>query len=138
MSESPIGRLLGAVDALDLDGAIAFAAPEISFLAVDGRRAEGAAEMREALADFLGALRATTHAITAEWHVEEFWIAEAEASYELRDRARIGPLPRAFVARDGERGLTELRAYGAHEQPLADYARAEDGLRLGGYWVPPL
>jgi hypothetical protein len=138
VSESPIDRLLRAVDALDVDAALAPAAPNMRMLTADGRRAEGAAAVHELLADFLGTLRATAHTITAQWHQEDAWIAEVEATYELKDRTRIAGLPRAFILRDGPDGLLDLRVYGAHEQPLEDHRAGGGGMQLGGYWIPPL
>ena len=138
MSESPIDRLLRAIDELDVDAALAPAAPDVRMLAADGRRAAGAAAVRELLADFLGGLRATTHKITAEWHEDNVWIAEVEATYELKDRTRIAALPRAFILRDSSDGLADLRVYGAHEQPLGDHRSGGGGMRIGGNWIPPL
>jgi hypothetical protein len=138
MSESPLERLLGAIDALDLDATMAAAAPDVKLLTVDGHRAEGAAPVRELLADFLGRLRATTHTITAQWHVEDVWIAEVDATYELKDRTRIAALPRAFFVRESPDGFADLRVYGAHEQPLRDHRAGGGGMTLGGHWIPPL
>ncbi|MGA2163916.1 MAG: nuclear transport factor 2 family protein [Solirubrobacteraceae bacterium] len=137
MTKSPIDQLLGAIDMLDVEAAIALMAPDCQMLAVDGRRAEGVAAVRELLADFLAAILHTTHRISAQWHQDDFWIAEVDATYELKDRVRIRR-PRAFVLRDGPDGLVELHVYGAHEAPLADRRTAEEGMRLGGQWIPPL
>jgi SnoaL-like domain len=139
VEESPIDRLLRAVDELDVDAALASAAPDMCMLTADGRRAEGIAAVRELLTDFLGALHATKHTITAQWHPEDVWIAEVEATYELKqDRTRIAGLPRAFILRDGPAGVVDLRVYGAHEQPLGEHRSGGEGMRLGGYWIPPL
>jgi len=138
MSESPLGQLLRAIDQLDLEAAMALAAPEARLLTVDGRRAEGRAATRELLGEFLAALRSSTHQLTAEWHVENVWIAEMQASYELEDRALLGPFRRAFILRDGPAGFVDLHAYGAHERPLTDRPSGEREMRLGGHWIPPL
>jgi hypothetical protein len=42
------------------------------------------------------------------------------------------------VVRDGPDGVADVRVYGAHEQPLADHATGEEGMRIGGHWIPPL
>ncbi len=117
---------------------VALAAPDVQLLTVDGRRAAGAAEMRAVLGDFLGSLRSATHRVTAQWHPDDVWIAEVDASYELKDMTRLGVLPRAFIVRAGPDGLSDVRAYGAHEQPLTELGAAEHEMRLGGNWIPPL
>lgn len=137
MPDQPIEQLLRAIDALDLDAVIALAAPEVRLLTVDGRRAAGTAGMREVLTDFLAALRSSSHRITAKWHEDDVWIAEVDATYELRDMTRIGVLPRAFIVRAGPDGLSDLRVYGAHERPLRELSAPHE-MRLGGHWIPPL
>ncbi len=122
---------------LDVEAAIALMAPNCKMLAVDGRRAEGTAAVRELLSDFLATILQTTHQISAQWHQDDVWIAEVEATYELKDRARIRR-PRAFVLRDGPDGLVELHVYGAHDHPFADHRAGEEGMRIGGRWIPPL
>ncbi len=138
MSESPIDQVLGAVDKLDADAVIALLAPDARFLAVDGRRAEGTQATRELLGGFFGKLRSTSHEVTARWNEDNVWIAELEATYEMRDWLRIGPLPRAIVLRDGPEGIADVRMYGAHEHPLEEHRTGEEGLWIGGRWVPPL
>lgn len=122
---------------LDVEAAVALMAPNCQMLAVDGRRAEGTAAVRELLSDFLATILQTTHQISAQWHQDDAWIAEVEVTYELKDRARIRR-PRAFVLRDGPDGIVELHVYGAHEHPLADHRTGEEGMRIGGRWIPPL
>ena len=139
MNESPIERLLAAIDRLDVEAVTALLAPEPRLLAVDGRRAEGTEEVRELVTAFLAALRSTTHEITAQWHVDNVWIAEVDASYELRDFLRMDALPRAVVLREGPAGIADLRFYGAHEHPLSEHRTAEEWGRLvRGRWIPPL
>jgi hypothetical protein len=138
VSESPIHRLLGALDALDVDAVLAPAAPDIRLLTADGRQAEGAAAVRQLLVDFLGQLRATAHTITAQWHEDDAWIAEVEATYELKDRTRLAAIPRAFILRVGPAGWSDLRVYGAHEHPLGESRARDEGMRIGGHWIPPL
>lgn len=138
MSDSPIDQLLGALDRLDAKAAAAMLAPDAKLLTVDGRRAQGTDAVSKLLEDFLGQLRATAHRVTSQWHVEDVWIAEVEGDYELRDYLEIRALPRVFVARAGSDGLTDLRVYGAHERPLGEHRTGDEGIWVGGRWVPPL
>jgi hypothetical protein len=138
VSESPIEQLLGALDRRDLEALMALMAPDARLLTVDGRRAEGTAGVRELLADFLATLRSSKHTVTAQWHQGDVWIAEFEGTYELPDRSKIGALPRACVLRAGADGIAELHAYGAHENQLSDRGTGEQGMRIGGRWIPPL
>ncbi len=138
MAESPIAEFLQAVDRLDVEAAMALFEPEAKLLTVDGRRGEGIDEVRELLGSFLAALRSSAHRVTAEWRQEEVWIAEVEATYELRDWSVLRALPRAMVLRQGPEGITDLRIYGAHEHQLPDHSSGEEGVIVGGHWVPPL
>ena len=138
MIDSPIERLLAAVDRLDVDAAMALAAPTCRMLAIDGSRADGSDAMRELLSNFFGTLRSMSHHITAQWHVDNVWIAEVDGSYELRDWLQLNALPRAFVVRDGPDGFVDLRVYGAHERPLTDHRTGEEGMLIGERWIPPL
>jgi SnoaL-like domain len=138
VSESPIEQLLGAIDKRDVEGAMALMAPTCRMLAVDGRCVEGEAEVRGLLTEFVATVRSTTHRITAQWHQDDVWIAELEVSYELMDRLKISALPRACVLREGPDGVAELHFYGAHERQLSDHPAAEEGMRIGGRWIPPL
>src|SRR5438132_3225433 len=52
VSESPIEQLLRAIDELDVDAAMALVAPDVRFLAADGRRGEGAEAARKFITDF--------------------------------------------------------------------------------------
>jgi hypothetical protein len=136
--DQPIEQLLRVIDELDVEGVLALAAPDVRLLTVDGRRAAGTTGMRELLTDFLASLRSSTHHITAQWHEDDVWIAEVDASYELRDLTRLGVLPRAFIVRAGPDGLSDVRVYGAHERPLGELSSREHEIRLGGHWIPPL
>jgi hypothetical protein len=138
VSDSPIDQLLQAIDNLDADAVVAMFAPDGRFLAVDGRRAHGIEELRKLITDFLGELRSTSHRVTAQWHVGDVWIAEVDADYELKDYLQIRDLPRAFVLRGGPDGLEDARAYGAHEHRLDEHRTGDEGLWVGGRWVPPL
>jgi hypothetical protein len=138
VNKSPIEQLLEALDGLDLERTMALSAPDVRLLVIDGRDAEGAAAVRELITTFFAALRASTHRITAEWHQENVWIAEVEANYELKDRTRLGSLPRVFVLRDGPDGFTDLRVYGAHERALPEHGSGEREMVLGGHRMPPL
>jgi hypothetical protein len=138
MSQSPIDRLMEALDRLDLDGAMALLAPDSRLLSADGRRAEGTDAVRTLLGSLLGELRATSHNVTAQWHADDAWVAEVEATYELTDGTQTADLRRAFILRESPQGLTDVHVYGAHELPLDD-ERAEHGsLRVGGRWIPSL
>lgn len=138
MSDSPVEQLLAAIDALDVDATMALMAPDVRLLAVDGRRGEGTNAVRRLLTAFISTLRSTSHRITAQWHEDDAWIAEVEANYELQDYLQLNGLPRAFVLRLGPEGITDFRVYGAHEQPLTDHRTGEEGMWVGGRWVPPL
>jgi SnoaL-like domain len=138
LNESPIEQLLKAIDELDVDAAMALAAPDIRFLMADGRHGEGATAVRDLISEFVSDLRSTTHRITAQWHQDNVWIAELEASYELRDYLQLKALPRAVVVRVGPDGIADLRVYGAHERPLMEHRTGEKGMWVGGRWVPPL
>jgi hypothetical protein len=138
VNESPIDQLLGAVDQLDLDAAMALIAPDGRLLTPDGHRADGTAAVRALLSDFLVTVRSTTHRITAQWHQDNVWIAEVDATYVLNDGLQIKALPRAFVLRVGPDGIADLRVYGAHERPLTDHRTDQGGLRIGERWIPPL
>jgi len=138
MSASPIKLLLEALDRLDAEAALSMLAPDCRLLTADGRRAHGVSAAGALLRDFLGALRSTSHRITSEWHVDDVWIAEVEASYQLEDWLELGALPRAFVLRGGPDGIEDLRVYGAHEHPLTEHHTGEEGMWVGGRWIPPL
>lgn len=138
VSQSPIEQVLEAIDELDLDRALAAFAPQASFLAVDGRRAEGAEAIRELVGGFLATLRSTSHRITAQWQVDGVWIAEVLGTYELKDWLQIKDLPRAFILRTGPEGVTALHAYGAHEHPLDEHDAGVHGMWVGGRLIPPL
>jgi hypothetical protein len=137
VSASPIEQLLSAIDRLDVDGVMGLAATDVSLLTVDGRRARGPEAVRELMESVLGSLRSTSHRITDQWHTDGVWIAEVEADYELRDWLELKALPRVFILRSGENGITDVRVYGAHELPLSDH-RTDTGLYIGDRWIPPL
>jgi len=138
VDQSPIDKLLVAIDELDIDAVVGLAAPDCRFLSVDGQRAEGPEALRKALTGFLAGLRSATHRVTAQWHQDDVWIAEVEATYELRDWLQIRDLPRAFILRDGPEGFVNLHVYGAHEHPITDHRTGEEGMRIGERWIPPL
>ena len=138
MTLSPVADLLAAVDRLDVGATVAMCAPDCSFMAVDGRHAEGRDALEVLLEAFFSQLRSTSHEITSQWQFEDVWIAEALATYELADWLRIEKLPRAFVIRTGPQGISELRAYGAHERPLSEHRTGGELVRIGGRPVLPL
>lgn len=138
MEGSPIISVLEALDRLDADDVMKQMAPEIRFMTVDGRRAEGIGPTRELLISFLADLRSMTHKVTGHWHVDDVWIAEVDATYVLRDFLEIRDRPRALVLRAGPDGITDLRAYGAGERPLTDHRTGDNGTWLRERWIPPL
>lgn len=138
MTDSPIQRLVDSMDRLDVDALLGLFTPTGRLMTADGRHAQGAEELRSLLSEFFGALRSTTHTITAEWHQDNVWIAELDASYELRDWLQLSELPRVFIVREGPDGIDDLRVYGAHEHPIAEHRTGEEGMWVGSRWIPPL
>ena len=139
MADSPFDRLLAAVDTLDVDAVLALMTPNARLLMVDGRRAQGTAAIRELLSDFVAPLRSTTHRVTADWHEDNVWIAEVDATYERTDGLQTGTLARVIVLRERTDGIADMRAFGAQTPLLTDPRGDEQGgLRLGGRWIPPL
>ncbi len=138
MTESPIEQLLVAFDALDVEGVMAQVAPDAEVLTADGRRAAGTQAVRDLITRLIADLRSTSHRITAEWHQDDTWIAEIDASYELRDWLQLNSLPRVFIIESGPDGIHKLRVYGAHERPLTEHRTGEEGMVIGDRWIPPL
>jgi hypothetical protein len=138
VTPSPVEQLLAAVDRLDIDGVMALLAPDARISTADGRRAIGAGPVRELLTSFTAQVRSTAHHITAQWHQDDTWIAEIDASYEMRDYLRLESLPRAIVVRTDTTGILDIRVYGAHEHALTEERDGEEGLWVGGRWIPPL
>ncbi len=138
MEASPLTQWLEAIDRLDADAAVAPLADDVQALMADGRTANGRERVAAVIVDFLSQLYAVSHEVTAQWHVDDVWIAEAQATYELTDHFRTGPLARALIVRSGAHGITDLRVYGAHEHPLSEHRTGEEGMFVGGRWVPPL
>ena len=138
MDASPLTRWLEAIDRLDAEAAVEGLAPDARMLAADGTQAHGARPAGGLMGAFLSRLTSVSHRITAQWHVDDVWIAEVEATYELTDHYQTGPLPRAVIVRAGPEGITELRVYGAHERPITEHRTGEEGMWVGGRWVPPL
>src|SRR5579862_4474605 len=98
--------VLRALDALDLDGAVALFAPDGSLTTVFGETASGRDRIRAVLGGFLSELRGSRHDVTSEWNPEEgVWIAEMTSSYELSDYSRRGPYARAIILRTGADGI---------------------------------
>jgi hypothetical protein len=138
VDRSPIQRLLSAVDRLDIGGVLAHFAKECRLLTVDGKRAVGPEGVREVMTDFFGGLRSTSHKVTAEWHLGDTWMAEIEASYELRNWLRIEGLPRAAFLRLTSDGISDARFYGAHEQSIGDHGSEQHMVQVGRRWIPQL
>jgi hypothetical protein len=135
---SPITSLLASIDRLDVEGTMSAFAPDARMLATDGRRAQGIDAVRELIAEILSQLRATKHEVTAQWHQNGVWIAEVDATYELRDYMQTSPLPRAMFLREGPDGIADLHVYGAHERSLGQHRPGEQGMWVGERWIPPL
>ena len=139
MSQSPISAALDTVDALDVDGFAAMFVADGRLLMTDGTVAAGVEQVRAAMSDFVADLSATTHEITAEWHPEDgVWIAELQATYELREHGQRGPYPRAIVLRGGPDAIAELKVYGLHELPLTEPARPYHEVLASGRWLATL
>jgi hypothetical protein len=138
MSDSPIQQLVEAMDRLDVDAVASLLAPEGRLMTADSRRAEGRDAVHALLTEFFGALRSTTHKVTAEWHQDNVWIAEIEAGYVLRDWLKLENLQRVFIVRNGSDGVEDLRVYGAHERLLTDHPTGGEGMWVGNRWIPPL
>lgn len=138
MSPSPIERVLEACARSDVDGVAALFAPRGRLLIIDGRRAEGAAEVKDLVASVLEDLRSITYELSDQWSVDGVWIAELEGSYERSDGSRVSHLPRAVVLRESDAGITDLHFYGAHEPRLDEYPRGDEGLMLEARWMPSL
>jgi hypothetical protein len=138
VSDSPIDRVLEAIDKLDLEGVVGLFDEKAQLWIVDGRRAEGRDQIRALMGNFLSKLRSTSHRVVRQWHVDDFWIAEVLADYEMKDYLQISDLPRAWIGRLGSDGLVETHVYGAHETPLEDHRTGNEGMWIGGRWVPPL
>ena len=135
---SLVARLLAAFDRLDVEAVMALLAPQPRVLTADGRRAEGAQAVRELLENIVMALRSSSHEIDAQWHWDNVWVAEVHASYELRDWLRLPGLPRAVVLRESAAGVTDVHIYGAREHPITEHRTGEEGMLIGGRWIPPL
>jgi hypothetical protein len=135
---SPLTRWLEAMDRRDVENALVLLAPSVDMMLADGRRARGHDAAARVIRDFVSAVRWMTHDVTAQWHVDDVWIAETTATYELADHYRTSALPRVFIVRVSAEGITELRVYGAHEHPLTEHRTGEEGMWVGGRWVPPL
>ena len=134
----PLSQWLDAIHRLDADAAGSMLAPDVHLLTADGQQARGVAAARELMAAFISRLHSVSHEITAQWHVDDVWIAEVQATYELTDHYKTGRLPRVVIVRAGPKGVTELRVYGAHETPLTEHLTGEEGMWVGGRWIPPL
>ena len=138
MTPSLIEQFFGDLDSLDVGALTARMTPGCRLLSADGRRAEGIEAASELLGEFVSQLRSTAHRITAHWHIDDVWIAEVEADYELADRLLLTAVPRAFVIREQDGAIADVRVYGAHERRLADHGGDDEGMRIAGRWLPPL
>jgi SnoaL-like domain len=139
LSSSPIDQLLAAIDQRDVDAVMALTAPDVQVLTMDGRGAQGTDAVRAAFDAIFSALRSSSHRITTQWHVDDAWIAEAEADYVFGDYMEMKSVPRVIIARESSDGIVDLRVYGAHERPLGEHDTGEEwGTWIRGRWIPPL
>jgi hypothetical protein len=138
MNDSPIEKLLEALDRLDVEAVLALMAPDGKLLRADGRRAQGKDAVREVVTELVNALRSASYRVAAQWHHDDVWIAEVEVSYEFRDWLQLNAIPRAFFVYDGPDGIADIHVYGAHERPITEHRTGEEGMRLGDRWIPPL
>jgi hypothetical protein len=139
MPDSPTQAMLNALDALDVEAFTSLFVSTGRLMLTNGSVAEGTEQVRAAISAFISELRATTHKITAEWHPEDgVWIAEMQATYELRDHGLRGPYSRATVLRGGPDGIADLRVYGRHELPLTEPEHHYQEVFAGGRWLATL
>ena len=138
MADSPISAVLRAMEALDVDACISLFTPDGRLLSTDGNVAEGPEAVRAVLSDLFADLRAATYRVTAQWHPDEdVWIAEVDATYDLKEHGLRGPYPRAMVLRGG-REIAELRVYGRHELPLTESGVSYREVLAGNRWLATL
>ena len=138
MDESPLTRLLEAVDSRDVEGVVRLFAPDVRLALMDGRQAQGIEDARRLLAEVLAALRSVEHEISRQWHEGDVWFGEGSATYELQDWFKMRARRRALVVQAGAEGITGVRAYGAHEAPIDEHGQDEGLIRIGGRVLPPL
>lgn len=139
MNQSPVRRVLDAIDALDLDAASVLFTDDVQLMTVYGAEGIGVAQARAVLAELLGELRATHHDIVSEWNPEAgVWIAEVTATYELKDFSQRGPFHRVIIARERTNLISQLRMYGSHELPLSESESAYREVRGPHGWLPTL
>jgi hypothetical protein len=130
--------LVAALGRRDVDAVQALCSPDCHFSTADGRQAQGRQPVRVLVGQFLADLRSASYQVTAQWHQDGVWFAEALATYEMRDWLLLERLPRAFVVEAGAEGISAVRVYGANERPLTDYRTADESLRVGGHLLLPL
>jgi hypothetical protein len=138
LSASPIERFIDAIDVLDVETAVTLMGPDCVLLTTTGDTAEGAGPVSKLLAEFLDPVRSTAHRILTHWHVDDVWIAEVEADYELTNDTRIGSLPRAIFWASQPNGSAVVHFYGAHEGAIRDLGKPAGAMLLDGHWIPPL
>jgi len=141
--DSPLELFLRAFDRLDADGCAALFADHGRLRYVDGRVDEGAEAVRERLREYFADLSSTTHTVRESWHEDPVWIGEVETRYVLADHSILGPVSKAFIRRVAPGGIGELRVYAAvepafHETRIRHESEREQGMMVGGRWVPPL
>jgi hypothetical protein len=138
VDDSPITQVLAAVEKLDADAVTPLLAHDARLRTADGREANGMAAVHALLSGLFGTLRSVSYQVTGQWHDGDVWIAEMDVTYVLRDWLKTAPLPRAIVMRQGSDGIAEVHVYGANEHELDDHPTGEEGMIVGGRWIPPL
>jgi ketosteroid isomerase-like protein len=139
MSDSPLRRVLDAIDRLDLEAAVAMFSDDVQLMTVFGSEGTGIDQAREVLAALLAELRGTHHDFTGEWNPEPgIWIAEGTATYELKDFSQRGPFQRLIVVHERDGLISQLRIYGTHELPLTESASTYREVRGPHGWLPTL
>jgi hypothetical protein len=143
VTDSPLELFLQAFDRLDADACAALFANQGRLRYVDGRVDEGPEAVRDRLREYFADLSSTTHTLREHWHQDRVWVGELEASYVLADDSILGPVSKVFIVRMAHNGIEELRVYAAvepafHETRIRHERERDQGMMVGGRWVPPL
>ena len=82
-------ELLGRVDAMDVEGFIAFLRPDARFRFANAPAATGREAIAVAVAGFFTAIRSLRHEITGAWTVPGHSICEGRVTYTRLDGSRL-------------------------------------------------
>ncbi|MGH2842628.1 MAG: hypothetical protein ACRDKL_03455 [Solirubrobacteraceae bacterium] len=108
-------------------------------MTVYGGEGTGAEHARAMLGELIGELRTTSHVLISEWNpVPGAWIAELNATYELKDFSRRGPYHRAILLHAADGLIQQLHVYGTHELPLPESEGVYREVRGPHGWLPTL